>query len=515
MKTKKIIIYLLIFLFLFIISIVFSLFNMINENIIRGISINNIDISNLSKDEIRFKFSEILSKKAKAEIKLEYTSEEKETYEKNIDLSILNIEYDLDNCLLNAYNLGRTGNIFKNNFDIISTFLLKKNFDFKITYDEKMLDTILTDISANLPGKVVNSSYYIEDKKLVITKGTSGITVDREKVKNELLILLENIISEEKVIQIPVENVDADAIDIDKIHSEIFKEPKDAYFEKEPFKVYSEVQGIDFDIEKAKEIISKNPESKEYTINLKYTDPKVKLKDLKLDVFKDLLGTFSTKYNESNEDRTTNLHIAADKIDGTIIGPGEEFSYNQIVGERSISQGYKEAKVYQGGQIVDGLGGGICQISSTLYNAVVFANLKVTQRFNHQFLTSYVSAGRDATVAYGSKDFKFVNSRTYPIKINVSIFSGIAKVDIYGIKEDKEYQIDFDVETISNIPYKTREKFDSSLPSGTQKIEQRGADGIVVKTYKVIKENDKEVSRELLSRDTYNSLDKVVVKSKN
>ncbi len=123
-----------------------------------------------------------------------------------------------------------------------------------------------------------------------------------------------------------------------------------------------------------------------------------------------MLGSFTTKYDGTNTARTTNLKLAASKINETILSPGEEFSYNAIVGERTIAAGYKEAKVYSNGQVVDGLGGGICQISTTLFNAALYANLEITEIHNHQFVPSYVGAGRDATVVYGSKDFKFKNS---------------------------------------------------------------------------------------------------------
>ena len=515
MDNKKIIIIISVIFFCFIMSIIFSLFNLSNDNIISGVSINMFNVSKLNKEEIKKNFDKIITEKLNKSLKLEYTSNDNKTYEKNIDLSILNIEYNLDECIKNAHNLGRSGNIFQNNFYILKTLLIKHNFEFSINLDEKMLDTIIADISANLPDKKINNSYYIEDKNLIITKGVSGNVVDKDAFISMLNNYLKDFYNQKDSLNIPVKLSEIEEIDLEKIHSDIYKEPKDAYFEKEPFKVYSDIEGVDFDIEIAKNTIAKNPNKKEYIIELKYKSPKVKIKDLNINIFKDKLGTFSTKYSESNEDRTTNLKLAANKIDGIILGPGEEFSYNQIVGERSIAAGYKEAKIYQGGEIIDGLGGGICQISSTLYNATVFANLQITQRFNHQFVTSYVPAGRDATVAYGVKDFRFVNNRTYPIKINVSVSAGIAKVDIYGIAEDNDYMVDIEVEVISNIDYETKETIDKSLPSGTEQIKQRGANGVIVEAYKILKKNGITVSKELLSKDTYKPLDRVIVKSKN
>ena len=137
--------------------------------------------------------------------------------------------------------------------------------------------------------------------------------------------------------------------------------------------------------------------------------------------------------------RTTNLKLAAGKIDGTVLLPGEVFSYNNVVGERTISAGYKDAAIYLNGQVVDGLGGGICQISTTLFNAVLFSNLEIVELYNHQFVPSYATAGRDATVVYGLTDFKFKNTRTYAIKIKAGVSNGIATISIYGIKEENEY----------------------------------------------------------------------------
>ena len=478
------------------------------------VAINNINISNKSKDEINSLFTNLIEKKQKKELKLYYNSSDKK-YEKKLDLSILNIKYNLDDCISKAYSIGRTGNIFQNNFTIAKTLLLHKNLNLELALDDEMLDTIILDISANLPDKKIDNTYYIEDNNLIITKGTAGLTVDKENFIKDIKKFISDLSSEEDSLQIPTKYVEPDEINVEKIHSEIYKESKDAYFESDPFKVYAEVEGIDFNVDDTKKKIKENPNNKEYIVKLDITHPKKTLANLNINVFPDLLGTFSTQYSIGNANRVTNLELAAEKISGTVLSPGEEFSYNKIVGERSIAAGYKEAKVYEGGKIVDGLGGGICQISSTLYNAVVYANLKVSQRFNHQFITSYVDPGRDATVAYGSKDFKFINNRTYPIKINVIVDSGIARVDIYGIKEENEYQITIDTEVISNIPFDTVYETDSSLSAGTQKVKQRGVDGVIVNAYKITNEKGVAVSKELLSKDTYNSLNKIIVKSSN
>ena len=513
MKNKKIIIIVILVIIFFITSIIFSLLNFGSDKIISGVHIANINVSKMTKENASNLLKKIAAEKNN-EITLEYKTEN-EVYEKKLDLSILNIDFNLDNSINNAYNIGRNGNIFQSNLEIAKTMFFKENIDLNISLDEKMLNTIISDISSNLPNKLIQSGYYIEDKNLIITKGSSGIIVDKDSLAKKITEYIQDFSQKNANISIPVKFVEPDKIDIDKIHSEIYKQAKNAYFEEEPFKVYPEIKGVDFDVDKAKQLLNENNDNTEITIPLKYTNPKITLKNLKINLFPDELSTFFTQYDESNKDRTTNLNIAAAKIDGTILSPGEEFSYNKIVGARSIEAGYKEAKIYQNGKVVDGLGGGICQISSTLYNAAVCANLDVTERFNHQFITSYVKPGRDATVSYGSKDLKFKNNRTYPIRIDSYVSNGMATVDIYGIKEKQEKQVSIDVETVSTLPYETKYIKDTSLPAGEEKLKQRGADGIIVNSYKITKENGNIISKELLSKDTYKPLERIIAKSSN
>ena len=221
-------------------------------------------------------------------------------------------------------------------------------------------------------------------------------------------------------------------------------------------------------------------EKSEYVIPLQTLYPNVTTNMIGAEAFPDLLSTYSTKYSTRDTDRTTNLQLASSKINGTVLMPGETFSYNQVVGERTISAGYKEAPIYVSGEVVDGLGGGICQITSTLYNAVLYANLEIVERSNHQFVPSYVTASRDATVVYGSIDFKFKNNRNYPIKILCSVSGGIARFNIYGLRTDNEYEVEI-----------------SSRVTGST------ADSTYSEAYRILKQNGQVVSSELLSKDTY------------
>ena len=507
-KRNIFIIILIIFILVIfaIFSTIFSLLNINNENIMIGVSINNIDISGLSKDEAKAKVENVLDEKINKEIKVIYGE-----YESTINPKVIDAKFDTNKAIEDAYGIGRNGNIIINNYNILFSLIGKKDIETKVIINEEETEKLIKDIGANLPGALVETSYYIEDSNLIITKGKEGLVVNSEKLLELIYEKLNNKNINQEYIEIPVEVIKPEKIDLQKIHDEIYKEPQDAYYNKEPFEIHAEVDGVDFNIEEAKQIIS-SEEKEDYTIPLKITKPEMTINKIGTEAFPNLLSTFTTKYDKTNTNRTTNLQLAINKINGVVLMPDEEFSYNKIVGERTISAGYKEAKIYSNGEVVDGLGGGICQISSTLYNTVLLANLEITERRNHQFVTSYLPAGRDATVVYGSQDFKFKNNRKYPVKIEASLNSGIAKISLYGVKEENDYTVTFETRTVSAIPYKTKYINDSTIEEGTEKIQQKGVNGLITETYKILNLNGVVVSKTLLSKDTYNAMQRVVLK---
>ena len=487
-------------------STIFSIININNEKIITGVKIEGIDVSGLTAEEAKQKIELIYNEKKQNDISLKY-----EDYEASINLELLEVTYDVDSAIQEAVEIGKDSNIFVNNYNILLALMGKKNVNVEITINEEIAKQKIEDIGTNLPGVIEESDYYIEENNLIVTKGKKGIKIDTDKLLDEIKEKLNNISEKNSYVQIPVVEKEPEPIDIQKIHDEVCKEVQDAYYTKEPFTIHPEVEGIDFSIEEAKKIIEAE-DKEEYTIPLTITKPKVTTAQIGSEAFPNVLATFTTRYDASNTDRTTNLRIACQKLNEKVVLAGNTFSYNQTLGERTVAAGYKNGKVYENGEVVDGIGGGICQISSTLYNAVLMANMKVTERRNHQFVTSYVPAGRDATVVYGLTDFKFKNTRTYAIKIKASVSNGIATVSIYGIKEENEYTTSFETKTISTIPFTVKYVDDATLNAGTEKIKQKGANGLISETYMIKSLNGKVVSRELLSRDTYSAMQKIVLK---
>lgn len=486
-------------------STIFALVNIENEKMISGISIEGIEVSGLTNEEAKAKVEAIYNQKKEKEINIKY-----EDYESTLNPTLMEVEYNVDKAVETAYKIGRTENIFVNNYEILKTLIMKENVDVEMTLNEDVTKQNIQDISANLPGVVIESSYSVEDDELIITKGKAGVIVDTDKLYEEVKENLNNINANDEIIEIPVSQKEPEEIDIQKIHDEIYKEAQDAYYTKNPFTVYPEVEGVDFDVESAKKILEE--EKDEYVIKLTITKPKVTISQIGSEAFPDQLATFTTRYDVSDVDRSTNLRIACQKINGKVVLAGDTFSYNQALGKRTEAAGYKNGKVYEAGQVVDGIGGGICQISSTLYNTALLANLDIVERRNHQFVTSYVPAGRDATVVYGVTDFKFKNTRKYPVRIVASANNGIATISMYGIKEENEYTFKFSTKTVASIPTTTKYVEEASLPAGTEKVKQKGANGLKTETYITKMLNGKVISTKLLSKDTYDAMQRIVLK---
>lgn len=502
---KLAIIGIILLLAIIVFSTIFAIININNNNIVSGVKIKGIDVSGLSRDEAKSKIEMIYNDKKEKDILLKY-----EDYDTTINSELLEVNYNIEKAIDEAISIGKDSNIFINNYNILLALTGKRDINVDMTINEEIAKQTIEDIGTNIPGAVTEPDYYIENDKLIITKGKEGKRVNTEELLEKIKINLEDIATNENYIEIPVTNKIPENIDIEKIHEEIYKEVQDAYYTKDPFTIHPEVEGVDFNVDEAKKILEEDKE--QYEIQLTITKPKVTTSQIGSEAFPDLLATYSTNYDGGNVDRTTNLRIACQKINDKVVLPDEIFSYNKALGERTAAAGYKNAKVYENGEVVDGIGGGICQISSTLYNSILMANMEATERRNHMFVTSYTPAGRDATVVYGITDFKFKNTRKNAIKIKASCSNGVATVSIYGIKEENEYKVSFNTKTISTIPFTVKYVDDNTSAAGTEKVKQKGANGLITETYIVKSLNGKVVSSKLLSKDTYSAMQKIVLK---
>lgn len=444
----------------------YSIINYTDEKIKKGVFIEGVDVSKLTLDEAKNKVQTEFLDKLENTIYFQYGEN---LY--SLALEQINAKYKLDDAVKEAYKVGRTGSLITRDLTVLKLPKNNVNVSIDVTFDDEALEKCISDISAKLPEQVIQPSYYIEDGELIITSGKIGKAASDKETKEIVIEALKNKKYKNVYYDIPTYDKYPEKIDVDKIYSEIYREMKNAYFTIEPRMVYADETGIDFrdSVDDVKAQIEREKKD-EYEVALKFTPADITVNDLEQDAFPDELGSYVTKYS-NNANRTTNLILASNKINGTVIMPGETFSYNKTVGERTIAAGYKNASVFENGRIVDGLGGGICQVSTTLYNAVLYANLSIVERTNHMFLAGYADGGRDATVAYGSLDFRFKNNRTYPIKIESRVENGYCTVRIYGLRMEN----DFDVEIVSNrigpLTYQTfRRLYQNGNLMGTEEL---------------------------------------------
>ena len=505
-KKRNPLIYVLVAIFSIIIIFlsVVVCYNIFYKKIFSNIDIAGIDVSNLTKEEAINKLNGELENVLNQEILIQYDGKQSK-----IKPSDLGVEYNVEDVVEEAYRIGRIGNIFENNINMVKTFFTDTSLDLSYEYEEEKLDNFINEINSQF-SSLVPSSYEILEDKVVIKKGTRGIEIKADELKESLL---ESINSRNfEPIQVGVVISEPAAIDIEKIHDEVYKAPVDAYYTTDPFEVHESEDGLDFDIslDEAKALLETDQE--QYEIKLKVLKPAITTDQIGNEAFPDLLATCTTTYITSKVGRTTNLKLASSKINGYVLMPGETFSYNDVVGERTVEAGFQMAGVYSNGQEVDGLGGGICQISSTLYNIVVKSNLEIVERENHLFLTGYLPAGQDATVVYGSIDFKFKNTRDYPVKIESSVGGGYVTMKMYGLKEENEPEITFETVYHETLYPQTVYQDTTSLAPGQTRVQSSGRNGCKSTTYKVVRQNGVVVSRTELSSDTYRAMDKIILR---
>ena len=480
-------------------STIFSFININNNNIIKGVSINGVTIQGLQIEEAKEKLSKL------------YNIEEKEIiltsgeYRFLLKLKDIGTKIEINDAIEKAYEVGRNNNIFINNYLILQTMISKRNIELAINIDNKKFEKLVKKINSNIPDKVEEVSYNIEGDELIIKTGEAGLSVNKEKLKEDIKLA---ILRNGQEINIELEEKQPDPIDIEKIYANIHKEPQNAYFDNEIREIIYEQDGISFNIEDAKQVLKE--EKEEYRIKLAITKASVTIYNLPMEAFPDLLATHRTPILSSDANRTYNLNLAAELVNGTVVAPGEVFSYNRIW-EAIPESEWMLAPIYTGSGIALGSAGGICQLSTTIYNAILYSNLEIVMRSNHMYTVGYEAIGRDAAVSDGEGDFRFRNSRNMPIKVMSRVENGEVIVEIYGIKEDMDkYEIEIYSYQTGTIWYQTTYKNDSSLAPGSQVIERYGANGATSVTYKRTKLNGEIIKEELISEDYYSPMNQII-----
>lgn len=234
-----------------------------------------------------------------------------------------------------------------------------------------------------------------------------------------------------------------------------------------------------------------------------------KLPDEELAKISDVVAEFSTKFPAYQAARNTNIRLASTKLDGQILMPGEQLSFNGTVGRRTVQAGYKVAPVLVNGRHDTGIGGGICQVSSTLYNASLLADIKIVKRSNHSLPSTYVPVGRDATVDYGTLDFVIENNHPTPIAISSVYENGKITFRVLGQKTPSK-EVKIVTSGYSSWGNGVKTVVDRSLPPGTSRVIEKGSAGRAITTYRVVYENGVEVRRDVLGRSIYRGSPRII-----
>ena len=424
----------------------------------------------------------------------------------------IDVDKSIENVIANTKNNG----LFKKGVSFIKTFIKPNKTHLCVSYDADMLTMIFETYLADSIADMVPLSVTEGEDCLILNNGASGRVVNMKKVdkliKKDACDLYMNT-----PLKIEIDTITPEPFDADKFYKEYNREVKDAtYTEKNGvYEFQKELNGIALNYNEVVSIIEENRNNTEdYIIPAVITKAEITVESLERKFISRVISAYTTSFATSDANRAHNVMLAASKIDGVILNPGDTFSYNKVVGPRTAATGFKNAHVYEGNRIVDGMGGGICQVSSTLYNTVLMADLKIVKRTNHSMPVGYVPAGRDATVSYGTIDFVFQNDKTYPIKICATIANRTLTISIEGVS-DMDYTVQLYTETVASSPFTVREVFNENLAPDQSRVIQNGTNGSTVYTYKIYKRDGVQFNKKTVGKSVYNPIEKIVETGKN
>ena len=368
-----------------------------------------------------------------------------------------------------AYSYGHDGSMLANFFTYLHAYVAPKNIA-----DDLVGERDDASIHAKAEAAATESNRLAEEggfeideeaSELLIIKGAANAIIEPEAVYDFILESLEKDVRE-ATFRLPED--DELTIDMQALHDSICGEPINARYNPETQEIEEGKPGVEFDVAEAEKLwnAAKNGETVHIPVTL---TPAAFTADKVTSLYADLLSSKSTSLGGSSANRVNNITLAAKRIDGVVLEPGQSFSYNATLGKRTTANGFREAGAYANGQVVQEVGGGICQVSSTLYYCTLMANLQISSRTNHYFSVGYIEPGLDATVSWGAPDFVFVNNRTFPIRIHAYVSGGMVTVEIWGTNVDGSYvKMESAVSGLNVTTYRCVYAADGSLISRTR-----------------------------------------------
>lgn len=449
------------------------------KKIVSGTYINGVDVSGMTESQAKDKVQEAFEKKYTDALLTVRANNQ------NYTVSVFNcLSIDAEGAAEAAAAYAH-GNFLTRGAGLLRARLLKKKYIWlPQVSDEELLKQGISDAGLMEINTTVQTAYEVTNTDLILTKGITGVSVDQDNLVKEMEAAIEKA-DYETILECPMLTGTVEKTDLQVVYDAVHTKKANATLDpKNEYKIVKSVRGVSFDVTSAQTAFDNAAEGETVTIPLEIDKPEITTKKLKKYLFRDVLGSCTTNVSGSNA-RVSNVALAAKKINGTILLPGETFSYNTVVGERTAERGFQKAPAYSNGESVQELGGGICQVSSTLYKSTLLSNLKIVEHHNHSYVSSYIGIGMDATVSWGGPDYQFKNNTDYPIKIVAEYSGGQVTCKIYGAKLDKK-KVEMTAKTLKVTSCDTVYQEDDTLEKGTTEVISSGHDGYAVQTYRNI-----------------------------
>jgi len=420
------------------------------------------------------------------------------------------LAYDIPSSIDLAFAYGRQGGVIDRARLYWSTRFDPVQLELVTVLDSNVLSSRVEEIAAAVEQPMAPSTHSYADGVLSLDKGQTGYSLNKE----ELLQILDTKLrtadftpAEGTLKESHPQPLSAAAI-AQSINTEVVQTTLDVESDPTGNTIRAGTAGVH--VTESAIQTALNSQNRHETVTCTITEPDYTVSEYKALLFRDVLGQCTTDFNPGNKGRTTNVLLATDFCNGVLLMPGEVFSYNDTVGPRTYERGFKDATIYVGNSAEDGVGGGICQVTSTIYYAALRADLKIVERYAHSREVTYVPKGEDATVAWGSKDFKFENNTGFPMKVVTSHKTNNLTVKLYGTAlQNKTVKIETTV--LSKTPFEVVYKVDETLTPGTEKVDSNGYTGYQTESYRVVYIDGVEVSRTFENKSTYKKYDKVIL----
>lgn len=451
------------------------------DTVFPNVCVSGVNIGGMEADEAVQAIEDSLSKTHATRTLTVLLPDRKLVFEPELT----NSPMDTGTVVAQAMEYGRDGSAFQ----VLKRYLHCKKSAYILDMEDYLqVDTdyireLIDKTAEDVAREVVQSEITMDEEKAVITiqLGYNGRALDTDGLYALVLAAYES--GDLSDISFSYDMVPYDIVDLQSYYNTYCTSARDAYYDKTEKKVVDEVVGYGFDLIAANAQLALAEEGTTIEIPLQVIQPEVTKEEYMGKNFPDIISSYESTYYY-NPDRTTNLTLACAAINGTVVKPGEVFSFNTVVGERTPEKGYKEGIIYaDGGKSEMESGGGICQVVSSVYMCALTADMPIVERQPHMYPVSYVATGCDATVYWGAVDFKFKNDYENAIMIQASVADGYVRVKFLGVAEH-DYTVKMTAECIETIPYSEQTVVDETKEPGFWEQTQQPHTGYVYWSYK-------------------------------